>query len=240
MWTNERTGQTKKESLCARGQSSESEVRVGVGERASVENVFIRNTSVSNFLLGFRRSELHVYSNTLSLGVGYYTLFTFLPFFTRNIHINIQKYFSVVFPLLFFFVVSGHQFLLVCAFVERTFDYCAPLLAPLCFECVLCMLQTQSAFFLLPFVCSLYTRQYQAAVAAISSSEVFNASSTLMNYSNEPDIFVTDLQRRMPLALLLFPINKCLKCKVACTSIFTGLSHIAYTLLGNSNYTPLM
>lgn len=72
-------------------------------------------------------------------------------------------------------------------------------------------------------------KQYQAAtVAAISSSEVFNASSTLMNYSNEPDIFATDLQRRMPLALLLFPINKCLKCKVACTSIFTGLSHTHY------------
>lgn len=67
-------------------------------------------------------------------------------------------------------------------------------------------------------------KQYQAAtVAAISSSEVFNASSTLMNYSNEPDIFAADLQKRMPLALrfalLLFPINKCLKCKVACTSI---------------------
>lgn len=88
------------------------------------------------------------------------------------------------------------------------------------------MLPAESAFFLVTLCC---VQPYQATVAAISSSEVFNASSTLMNYSNEPDIFATDLQRRMPLALLLFPINKCLKCKVACTSIFAGLSHIHYS-----------
>lgn len=172
MWTNERSRQTKKESLSHVGQSTgrDGGRRRDVRERASVENVFIRNTSVSNFLLGFRRSELHVYSNTLSLSVGYYTLFTFLPFFTlKHTHKHKKIFFGSFSSFSLSLSLSPVQDtpIFTCAFVEPAHLTIIPLLGSL-FECVLCMLQTESAFFLLPFVCS---------TQAISSS---NSSSNLV------------------------------------------------------------
>lgn len=185
----------------------------GVGERASVANVFIRNTSVSNFLLGFRRSELHVYSNTLSLCVGYYTLF-FL-FSHSSLATYTQTYKNVHFLVVFSLSVFLYSFIL--CLVHPNFYLCLRwaylTIVSLLVHCqnvffmymfTFLMLQSRSRHSLCNFLCYISVCHNtaiscRATVEAISWSEVFNASSTLMNYSNEPDIFATNLQRRMPL-----------------------------------------
>lgn len=192
-------GKTKKESHSHEAVGRYGDEMVRFGERTSAENVFIRNTSVSNFLLGFRRSELHVYSNTLSLCVGYYTLFLFSP------HSSLCNTHTQIFFGCFAFFFPFGTPIFTCAFVGHIW-----LLFHYLFivrECVLYMLHVlrftcykRRRYSLCYFLFCIYSATVvvvvvAAAEAANSSSEVFNASSTLMNYSNEPDIFATDLQR---------------------------------------------
>lgn len=117
-------------------------------------------------------------ANCMFIRIHYLSVSDITPFLLfshsslSNIHINIKKYFSVVFPRFLFLSLSPVQDtpIFTCAFVEPAHLTIIPLLGSL-FECVLRMLQTESAFFLLPFVCS---------TQAISSS---NSSSNLVKWS---------------------------------------------------------
>lgn len=181
-------------------------------------------------------------ANCMFIRIHYLCVSDITPFFFSLIlHLkHTHKHTKIFFGCCFFFLHSWDQFLLVL--LLGIFDYYSTtcslfVVRMLCSFHVMCSSLYMTANGGGILYVTLYfgidsIQKYQATVAAISSREVFNSSSTLMNYSNEPDIFATDLQRRMPLAcrfaLLLFPINKCLKCKVACTSIFTRLSHTLY------------
>lgn len=119
-------------------------------------------------------------ANCMFIRIHYLSVSDITPFLLfshsslSNIHINIniKKYFSVVFPRFLFLSLSPVQDtpIFTCAFVEPAHLTIIPLLGSL-FECVLRMLQTESAFFLLPFVCS---------TQAISSS---NSSRNLVKWS---------------------------------------------------------